>query len=188
MYSETLCAAEPICSPPPISLDTRCLDCRYSKPYVDRYIGVSHLLHRFTSQEYPGVEVDTSWWTVHTRAMIGGVEFTSGQPMTGVRKKNEKMNRCGSVVTLVRGGRSLYAWVIRFLSFDKIHVAHVRWLPVPEYPTGNPLLVRLDRGRPSPNEPCLVSLIDIDPSRVTILHEDTCMYMMRMNGINTMST
>ena len=72
------------------------------------------------------------------------------------------------------------------MAFDKIHVAHVRWLPVPEYPTGNPLLVQLNRGRAPPNEPCIVSLIDIDPSPVTILHEGTCMYMMRMNGINTM--
>ena len=126
VYSEYLRATEPVYSPPPISLDTRCVDSHRSKMYVDTNAHVSGLLKRLTSREYNGAEVDVSLWTVHVRAKICGVEFTSGQPMTGVRKLNEKMNRCGSVVTLVRGGRSLYAWVIRFLSFDRIHVAHVR--------------------------------------------------------------
>ena len=73
------------------------------------------------------------------------------------------------------------------LSFDRIHVAHVRWLSVPEYPTGTPMLVRLNRSRPRPppNEPCVIPLIDIDPSRVAILHEGMHMYMMRMSGIDT---
>ena len=186
VYSEFLTATKPVHSPPPISLDTCCIVSKRRKTYVPTNVHVRALLQRLTSQEYHGAEVDVSLWTVHMRAKICGVEFTSGQPMTGVRRMNEKMNRCGSVVTLVRGGRSIYAWVIRFLSFDKIHVAHVRWLPEPEYPTGNPLLVRLHRGRPPPNAPCIVSLIDIDPSRVTILHEGTYIYMMRMNGINTM--
>ena len=106
--------------------------------------------------------------------------------MTGVKRLNEKMLRCGSVITLVRGCRSLYAWVIQFLSFDRIHVAHVRWLPEPEYPTGTPVLVRLNRGRPPPPEPCIVPLEDIEPSPVAMLHEGTYIYMMRMSGINTM--
>ena len=186
VYSEYLRSTEPVYSPPPISLDTRCIDSHRSKMYVDTNTYVSGLLKRLTSQEYNGAEVDVTLWTVHIRAKICGVEFASGQPMTGVRRLNEKMNRCGSVVTLVRGGRSVYAWVIRFLSFDRIHVAHVRWLSVPEYPTGTPMLVRLNksRPRPPPNEPCVVPLIDIDPSRVAILHEGMHMYMMRMSGID----
>ena len=63
------------------------------------------------------------------------------------------------------------------LSFDRIHVAHVRWLSVPEYPTGTPMVVRLNknkgRPRPPPHDPCIVPYIDIDPSKVTILHEGT---------------
>jgi len=189
VYSEYLRATKPVHSPPPISLDTRCFDCHSSKTYDDSNTYVSGLLKLLTRQEYNGAEVDVRLWTVHTRAKICGVEFTSDQPMTGVRKLNEKMNRCSSVVTLVRGGRSLYAWVIRFLSFDRIHVAHVRWLSVPEYPTGTPMVVRLNkaRPRPPPHEPCIVPLIDIDPSKVTILYEGEYMYMMRMSGIDSMS-
>ena len=97
------------------------------------------------------------------------------------------MLRCASVITLIRGGRSLYAWVKRFMHFDRLHVAHVSWLPLPDYPTGSPVVVRLVRDNPKPNEDCIVSLMDIDPTHVTILHEDTCMYMLRMNGIDTMS-
>ena len=188
VYSEYLSASTSVHSPPPISLDTRCFDSHRSKTYDDSNAYVSGLLKQLTRQEYNGAEVDVRVWTVHIRAKICGVEFTSGQPMTGVRKLNEKMNRCGSVVTLVRGGRSLYAWVIRFLSFDRIHVAHVRWLSVPEYPTGTPMVVRLNkfRPRPPPHEPCIVPLIDVDPSKVAILHEGTYMYMMRMSGIDTM--
>ena len=159
VYSEFLSATKPIHSPPPISLETCCIDSKQSKAYVPTTdVHVSGLLQRLTSQEYCGAEVDVRLWTVHMRAKICGVEFTSGERMTGVRRMNEKMNRCGSVVTLVRGGRSLYAWVIRFLSFDKIHVAHVRWLPVPEYPTGSPLVVRLNGGHPPPDQPCIESV------------------------------
>ena len=106
--------------------------------------------------------------------------------MTGLKSVNEKILRCGSVITLVRGVRSLYAWVIRFLSFDRIHVAHVKWLPEPEYPTGTPVFVRVKRDLPPPNETCIVPLIDIEPSQVAILQEDTYLYMMRSTGINTM--
>ena len=119
-----------MCDPPPISLDTRCVDSKHTKPHDPTSDGddVSLFLARLTRQEYNGVEIDVRLWTVHKRAQVCGIEFTSGQPMTGVRRLKEKMLRCGSVVTLVRGYRSLYAWVIRFLSFDRIHVAHVRWL------------------------------------------------------------
>ena len=175
LYSEYFRGAARVHSPPPVSLDTCCVRTRYCKGYFDTNPRVSCLLRIMTSQEYNGAEVDVELWTVHKRAQIGGFGFTSGQPMTGVRRTGEKTNRCGSVITLVRGGRSLYAWVIRFLSFDRIHVDHVRWLPVPEYPTGSPLVVRLNGGHPPPDQPCIVSLVDIDPSRVSILHENTNM-------------
>ena len=185
VYSEYLRAYKPIHPPRPISLDTCCIVSKKSIPYDDTNFRVSTLLTRLTRREYNGHEVNVRLWTVHKRAQVCGVEYTSGQPMTGVRRLNEKMLRCGSVITLVRGCRSLYAWVIRFLSFDRIHVAHARWLPEPEYPSGTPLLVRLDTGRPPPTEPCIVTLVDIDPSQVAILREHTYFYMMRMSGINT---
>ena len=122
--------------------------------------------------------------TVHTHAKIGGVNFVSGEDINGVGGGH--MLRCSSVVTLVRGGRSLYAWVKHFLSFDHTHVAHVRWLPVPDFPTGSPMVVRLMRANPTPREPPVVSLLDIKPSRIAIVHEDACMYMIHLNGIATM--
>ena len=75
--------------------------------------------------------------------------------------------------------------MIRFLSFDRIHVTHVRWLPEPEHPSGSTLLVKLDTGRPPPTEPYIVPLVDVEPSQVATLREHTCFYMMRMSGINT---
>ena len=138
------------------------------------------------SDAYNGAHVNATLWTIHKRAQIGDIPFTSNNPLSGVRRRNEKMNRCASVITLVKGGRSLYARVIRFMHFDRLHVAHVSWLPVPDYPTGTPVVVRLLRNNPKPDEPCIVSLTDIDPSNVTILNEETCMYMMRMTGIDTM--
>ena len=52
------------------------------------------------------------------------------------------------------------------------------------------MVVRLNKTqpRPPPHEPCIVPLIDIDPSRVSILHEGAYMYMMRMSGVDTMPT
>ena len=104
---------------------------------------------------------------------------------SGVKKVSEKMLRCGSVITLVAGGRSLYAWVIKFMSFDAIHLAHVRWLPVPEYPYDTPVIVVLRDHGPMPGLPCTVNLIDIDPTQVAILHEGLDMFVIRFSGIDT---
>ena len=73
------------------------------------------------------------------------------------------------------------------MNFDRLHVAHVEWLPTPDYPTGTPVIVRLVRDNPVPNEDCVMPLMNIDPTYVTMLHEDRCMYMMRMHGVDTMS-
>ena len=121
-------------------------------------------------------------------ASDGCVIFTAGEDIHGVkRNSNEKMLRCGSVITVVAGNRSLYAWVERFLSFDKIHLAHVKWIPVPDYPTGSPVVVRLKRGGVKPNMNCIVELVNIDPSSISLLHGDSDIYVMRMKGIDTMS-
>ena len=59
--------------------------------------------------------------------------------MMRLKGYDQKMKRCGAVVTLVSGGRSLYGRVIRFISYDRLHVAQIQWLPIPDYPTGTPL-------------------------------------------------
>ena len=186
VYSEHVAGSEPICPPAPVSLETRCKG--RSSQFDDENGRVCAQLQQLTGKAYPGARIDMCLWRVYKRAVIGGESFTAGEPMTGSRRVGGKMLRCGSVVTLVRGGRSLYAWVVRFLAYDKVHVAHVRWLPIPEYPMGTPVVVKIDRN-PKPAQPCIVSLEDIDPSPVSIMyHEDTSMYMLRMSGIDTMSS
>ena len=189
VYSEYVLGTANISCPQPVSLDTCCQKSRNDRNYNDRYPVVSVLLRQLVRDEYNGMDLDpTTVWKVHKVAKIGGVDFTSGQGLEGVRKGGDKMKRSGSVVTLVRGGRSLYAVVIQFLSFDRLHVTHVRWLPVPDYPTGTPIVVRLVRGNPEPIEPCIVSLRDIDPSKVAILTENDHIYPIRMSGVDTMPT
>ena len=189
VYSEHVRAAPlPVTtSLPPVSLETRCMSQKtIDKHYTDTDPLLSRCLKRMVRREYSGARVNVCLWTIHKRAKIGGTEFVADQPLSGVRRRNEKMNRCASVITLVRGGRSLYARVLRFMNFDRLHVAHVAWLPVPDYPTGTPVVVRLVRDDPVPNEDCIISLIDVDPTYVAMMHEDTCMYVMRMHGVDTM--
>ena len=187
VYAEHVRASPLVTSPPPVALETCCVHTkRNDNHYTDTDRRVSRCLKRMVRAEYNSVRLNVCLWTIHKRTKIGGTKFIDGNPLSGVRRRNEKMNRCASVITLVRGGRSLYAWVIRFMHFDRLHVAHVSWLPLPDYPTGSPVIVRLVRDNPKPDEHCIVSLIDIDPTNVTILHEDTCMYMMRMHGVDTM--
>ena len=187
VYSEHVRASLFDTSLPPISLDTRCTHTKKTTTYyTDTDPLVSRCLKRMVNVEYSGARVNVCLWSIHKKAKIGGTDFIAGQPLSGVRRRNEKMNRCASIITLVKGGRSLYVRVIRFMNFDRLHVAHVSWLPKPDYPTGTPVVVRLVRHNPKPNEDCIIPLIDIDPTNVTILHEDTCMYMIRMHGIDTM--
>ena len=186
VYAEHVRGAESISRPPPISLETRCISTYACKNYDDSDPLLSVRLSTEMRLQYQ-TDLDTRLWVVHKRAKICGVKFTSGESIEGVKRSaDDKMLRCGSVITLVAGGRSLYAWVIKFLSFDKIHLAHVRWLPIPEYPCGNPVVVLLRNCGPIPDRPCTVNLTDIDPSRVAILNEETCKYMLRLTGIDTM--
>ena len=185
-YSEHEKGSARFSIPPPISLDTRCLHTRSSKNYTDDSDTVTSALRSVLRQHYHAAEIDIRLCMVHKRATICSVPFTSGERIGGVKRSGAKMLRCGSVCTLVRGGRSLYAWIVRFMSFDRIHMAHVKWLPIPEYPLGTPVLVKLVRHNPIPDEPCILFLNDIDPSQVCITHEPTCMYVTRMSGLDKM--
>ena len=149
VYAEHVRGASNICRPPPVSLDTRCVHNQACKRYTDSDPLLSPQLMARMTREYRTDNLDVRLWVVHRSAKIGGVLFTAGESIEGVkRSSDDKMLRCGSVITLVSGGRSLYAWVIRFLSFDKIHLAHVRWLPIPIYPCGSPVIITLrNRGR-----------------------------------------
>ena len=187
VYSEHVRGATPISRPPPFSLETHCISTHACKHYDDGDPLLSAELDTHTREHYKTV-LDTRLWVVHKRSKVCGVTFTSGESIKGFKRcPSDKMWRCGSIITLIKGGRSLYAWVIRFLSFDKIHFTQVRWLPIPEYPCGNPIVVLLRSGGRLTNLSCTVDLTDIDPSRVAILHENRhCSYPMRLTGIDTM--
>ena len=145
VYAEHVRGATRISCPPPISLETRCINNQACKRYTDSDPLLTQQLKARMRMEYRTDGLDVGLWVVYKSAKIGGVLFTSGESIEGVkRSSDDKMLRCGSVITLVLGGRSLYAWVIRFLSFDRIHLAHVRWLPIPEYPLALPLLLRCE--------------------------------------------
>ena len=126
----------------------------------------------------------------HSMAYIGGKKFNAGQQLI-------RGHRCGSVVTCTMDGRSLYGLVKQFLRVicecAQIHdFAIVTWFPRPSYPDGDPLTVKVDLdGVPDVNNMDgvdIISLYDIEPSRVAVGHDtvNKCMFMMRMEGTDRM--
>ena len=129
-----------------------------------------------------------------SKATIGGKNFSAGEKLLAGR-------RCGSVVTSVIAGRSMYGLVKQFvrvvcgcLRFDDFAI--VTWFPRPTYPDGDPLTVRIDLdGIVDVNYVTgvhtgfdVVSLYDIQPSRVSVELDPrhNCMFMMRMEGTDSM--
>ena len=102
-------------------------------------------------------------------------------------------NRCGSVVTCVVGGRSLYARVERFLKVDGDvcdGYASVTWFGIPEYPFKNPMVVKCREQQPEDlvsELGCIIRITAIDPSQVMVersVDRDYC-FMMRDSGFDT---
>ena len=97
--------------------------------------------------------------------------------------------RCGSVITCVIDGRSLYARVNRFLSVegDADSYASVTWFSEPEYPLDTPVVVRVtgDGGQLDRELGCIVRLTQIDPSPVMVECSTRYYYMMRDSGYDT---
>ena len=127
---------------------------------------------------------------LHSMALIGGKKFNAGQKLI-------RGQRCGSVVTSTIDGKSLYGLVKQFyrcicecLQFHDFAV--VTWFPRPSYPDGDPLTVMVDLdGVPDVNninDVGVISLDDIEPSRVAVGHDtvNKCMLMMRMEGTDKM--
>ena len=102
--------------------------------------------------------------------------------------------RCGSVITCVISGRSVYARVNKFFTVDGDDCegyASVTWFGAPEYPVdGNPLVVRC-RERDSHSlvdaYGCVVKITQIDPSQVSVERDEHTGYcwMMRDSGYDT---
>ena len=122
--------------------------------------------------------------TVYNIAHILGKHFRAGE--WGQR-------RCGSVITCVMSGRSVYARVRRFLKVDgdDCGYASVTWFGAPEYPAyPNPLLVRcreVDPDRLVDAYGCVIRITQIDPAQVIVEREEDHVYcwMMRDSGYDT---
>ena len=68
--------------------------------------------------------------------------------------------------------------------------AFVDWFRVPDYPmNGTPLVVRVRDNVAACRAPKIVSMFDIDPSRIIIerCDDETCYYMCRIEGLDTVS-
>lgn len=115
---------------------------------------------------------------------ILGVHFRAGEW--------SKYPRCGSVVTCVIEGQSLYGRVTRFLRVDGDNCpgyAVLEWFGKPEYPYGTPLVVKVgDDGRDiDAQHGSIIKITQIDPSRVMFEYDrvPNTYYMMRDSGYDT---
>ena len=124
----------------------------------------------------------------YTVAHVLNVHFRAGEW--------PKYPRCGSVITCVIAGRSLFARVNRFLKVfgeDVPGYASVSWFSEPEYLyEDNPLGVRCrdDGSLIEDQVGCVVKLTQIDPSQIMVEHEveTNTFVMIRDSGYNTRPT
>ena len=101
--------------------------------------------------------------------------------------------RCGSVITCVLAGRSVYARVNKFFTVDDDDCegyASVTWFGAPEYPLDSPLVVRCreeDPERLVDAYGCIIRITQIDPSQVMVERDENTGYcwMMRDSGYDT---
>ena len=122
-----------------------------------------------------GCAADDFEVSAYSVAWIMGEHFRAGE--WGNR-------RCGSIITCVINGRSIYGIVRKFLLVDGDPCpgyASVVWFGPPEYPCGNPLKVRVsrDRGVLDREIGSIVRITQIDPSPVACEPENEHYWMMR---------
>ena len=125
----------------------------------------------------------------HSTALIGGKRFNAGERLL-------LSVRCGSVITMVRDGRSVYGLLKKLYRVvcacdQLIDLAVVTWFPFPDYPDSDPLTVTITLNGLDVNhitETEVVPLYDIQPSRVGVEIDDEhdSMQMLRMEGTDTM--
>ena len=120
----------------------------------------------------------------HAKANVCDVIFTAGQSIRVGRT-------CGSIITCVIDGQSRYDKVVKFFSHICGNIgglyAYVEWFNKTDYPfKDTPLVVRV-RDNSQPLGDAVVSIFDIDPSRVILERSDreSCYYMCRIEGIDT---
>lgn len=103
--------------------------------------------------------------------------------------------RCGSVVTCVIDGQSLYARVNKFLTVQgdaSPGFACVTWFSRPQYTARGPLVVKVgeDGGGLDALHGSVIRITAIHPSRVMVEYSDEpdTYYMMRDSGFDTVRT
>ena len=101
-------------------------------------------------------------------------------------------SRCGSVITCVVEGQSLYARVRRFLKVegdDREGYASVVWFGKPTYAFDVPLVVKCSEAQQQDlmdELGCIVRITQIDPSQVMVERgTDGFCHMMRDTGFDT---
>ena len=129
-------------------------------------------------------------WVERGSAVVGGVKFTAGEPLTGVRRRGWANRRCSSVFTAVVGGRSRYGIIRKLIGRvdgSGRQFAVVEWLPVPTYPYHTPLIVCIRDGDRVGDLPILLDLDSIDPCNVCVegSEVESCHYMYRLEGLDT---
>ena len=117
-----------------------------------------------------GVGVEDSFAvSMYRVAHILGKHFRSGEW--------GNLHRCGSVVTCVMGGRSMYARVERFLRVDGDDAegyASVTWFGEPEYPFDIPLVVKCRERQPQSfvaPDGCAYPSARMTPLPATLTHQ-----------------
>ena len=97
----------------------------------------------------------------YRKAVICGVEFTAGECIRG----SGRSKRCGSIITCVINGQSVYGKVVKFFSSACNHnngmYAYIEWMNVPDYPmVGIPIVVRVrDNAMVGPRSKILIPLL-----------------------------
>lgn len=131
---------------------------------------------------------------VHVRDVLSISQFKAAHILGKHFKAGEWGSfRCGSVITCVINGRSLYAKVNRFITVEDDNCegyASVTWFGVPEYPFAIPLVVKCSEEQPENlvNElGCVIRITQIDPSQVMVERSVDRMhcFMMRDSGYDT---
>ena len=139
--------------------------------------------------ELQGVQFDLLTVKSCSIAYILNVHFKSGE-------WNTTGAWCGSVITCVLDGRSLYARVHRFLCVDGDSCpgyASVSWFSAPVYPSDTPLIVGVTTDGTDFNTRygCILRITQIEPSRIMVelpYGDSPTYYMMRDSGYDTTRT
>ena len=159
-------------------------DCNHKATLIGRkydYSPAQDVIDDLRADHRSGI-VDSESCVGFRRAHIMGTPFTAGEW--------PKHPRCGSVITVVKDGRSLFARVINFFQvIDDVNpgYAHVQWFSEPDYLyADNPLgaRCRVDGSVLNHTYGRIVRITEIVPSQIMVERDGTDVIMIRDSGYN----